>query len=235
MLFYFKKYILPFIALISICFSLNGQTSVGIAGTVTITPSNTVTNSTPVSFIGNFKNTGGAPLTATVVVNLAINTSTAALPNYVFRNSSTYAVTALAAGGTHTFSISDVVSTANQYQTDGNGTTVVVWPYIVGTGSVSTSDSAFTTVFIDLQSGVEEEREFESTLLKIENPVTKTVTLQYDQLIYCKVELMDLNGKVVRTIDAGCLNIPGLAKGLYYLNCYNSKTGRVVVKKILIQ
>jgi hypothetical protein len=234
-MFYSKKYVLQLIVLIGLCFKLNSQALVGIAGTVTITPSNTVANSTPVSFTGYFKNNSSAPLTATVVVNLAINTSTAAIPNYVFRNSSTYTVTALTAGGTHTFNISDVVSTANQYQTDGNGTTVVVWPYVSGTGSVSTSDSAFTVVYINTQAGVEEINEFESTLLKIENPVSKTVILQYDPLIYRKVELVDINGKVVETIENSCLTISGLAKGLYYLNYHNSRTGRVVVKKILVQ
>jgi hypothetical protein len=234
-MFYLKKYIVLIVAFSGIFFTLNAQVSVGIAGTVTITPGNTVANATPVSFIGDFKNTSSAPLTATVVMNLAINTSTAAIPNYVFRNSSTYTVAGLAAGGTHSFSISDVASTANQYETDGNGTTVVVWPYVAGSGSVSTSDSAFTVIYINTQAGVEEINEFESTFLKIENPVTKTVILQYDPLIYRKVELVDMNGKVIETIENSCLTISGLAKGLYYLNYHNSKTGRVVVKKILVQ
>ena len=234
-MFSLKKYIVLIVAFSGIFFTFNAQVSVGIAGTLTISPGYTVSNGTPISVSGNFYNNSSVPLTATVVVNLAINTSTAAIPNYVFRNSSSYSVAALAAGATHTFNITDVASTANQYQTDGNGTTVVVWPYVSGMGCSSTNDSVFTKVYIDLQAGLKEIEEFENHVLKIENPVSQSIILHYDQLIYRKVELVDINGKVIENIRDAHLNASGLAKGLYYLNFYNSETERVVVKKILVQ
>jgi hypothetical protein len=214
--------------------NLKSQSSIGIVpGSVSISPSDTVVDGTTIFVFGSFVNTGSVSLTGTVVVNMAIDTSSNSMPTYVFRNFSTYSVTAFAPSAVQSFSITDVASGTNQYKTNGNGTTVVVWPVFNGNIS-TTSDSAKKTIVVHLSNSIDDLALFENDILKIKNPISQNVELKYDNLIYQIVALTNINGQTVQIIQNNTLNVTLLSKGLYYLNFYNAPSGKCVTKKIII-
>lgn len=223
-------FILNFIGL-----SIKSQSSVGIVpGSVTISPSDTVIDGTTIFVYGSYVNTGIVSLTGTVTVKMAINTSTTTVPFYIMRDSMFYAISALNPTSTQSFTLTDVASGANQYRTNGNGTTVVVWPVFNGDNS-TTSDSAKKTIFVHLLNGIEDLARFENDILKMKNPISQTVELNYDHLIYRNVDLRNLEGQVVQVIQNNTLNVTLLSKGLYFLNFYNTESGRTITKKIIIE
>lgn len=230
MRFYFRTVLLTLCAFV-ISLTTYCQGSLGITG-LSILPSGTVINTSTISAQGSFVNTGALTLAGSVTVNLAINTSTNSTPVYVIRNSATYTVSSFTTSSTHTFVITDVASGANQYRIDGNGTTVVVWPVM---SNVSTSDSAKTTLYVQMPAGIEDLAAFEQDLLKIENPVYHNISLKYDELIYRNVELLNAQGQVVQIIQNKTLYVNLLSPGIYYLNYHHTGSGRVVIKKLLIE
>lgn len=230
MRFYFRTVLLTLCAFV-ISLTAYCQGSLGITG-LSILPSGTVINTSTISAQGSFVNTGALTLAGSVTVNLAINTSTNSTPVYVIRNSATYTVSSFTTSSTHTFVITDVASGANQYRVDGNGTTVVVWPVM---SNVSTSDSAKTTLYVQMPAGIEDLAAFEQDLLKIENPVYHNISLKYDELIYRNVELLNAQGQVVQIIQNKTLYVNLLSPGIYYLNYHRTGSGRVVIKKLLIE
>lgn len=220
----------------SIGVNLKSQSLIGIASdTLFVAPNDTVVDGTTIFVSGSFKNTGSVFLTGTVIVKMAINTSTTSTPAYVLRDSSNvYSVVGFSPTATSTFVITDVASSANQYKTNGNGTTVVVWPVFSGNNS-TTSDSAKTTIFVNLSNRIEDLAHFENDILKIKNPISQNVELKYDNLIYQTVDLTNGDGQVVQVIQNNTLNVTMLSKGLYFLNFYNSRSGKIVTKKIIIE
>ncbi len=223
-----------FLLILTIQYQLIGQ-SVGIAaGSVTMSPTFSVLNTGTINVSGSFKNTGTISLTGTVTVNMAVNTSTNTTPNYVFRNASTYTVSAFAANATKFFSIQDVASGSNQYRVDGNGTTVVVWP-VFNSNNSTISDSGFTSILVVMPNFIDEYDEFEAEVLKISNPIFQNVELVYNSTVYKEVLLVDVFGKVVQIINNCYLKTELLNKGLYYLNFHNSIDNRIITKKIMIQ
>lgn len=229
-----KTYIYIFSLLFLLHINVFGQ-SVGIApSSLTITPNFTVLNTGTIAVLGDFKNTGTVSLTGTVTVNMAINTSTNTTPNYVFRNSSSYTVSAFSPLATKAFYVQDNASATNQYKVNGSGTTVVVWPVFNGTTS-TTSDSAFTSIIVIMPNFINEYNTFENEILKISNPISQNIVLVYNELTYKVVELLNINGQVVQIINDHTLKVELLSKGLYYLNYYNSKTNKIITKKIVIE
>ena len=226
----YRSFLLTCIGLIFFCVAY-GQGSLGISS-MTITPSGTITSGTGITVQGSFVNTGTLTLAGTVTVNLAINTSTTSTPNYVLRNSATYTVSSFTTSSTHTFVLTDVASGANQYIVDGNGTTVVVWPVMT---NVTTSDSSKKVIFVNVPAGQDELAAFGQELLKIRNPVSQNIVLNYDDLIYRRVELMNAQGQVVQLISDKTLQVDFLSPGIYYLNFHQEGTGRIVTKKLLLE
>lgn len=230
MRFFFRTILLTLSAFV-ISLTAYCQGSLGITG-LAISPSGTVINASTITAQGSFVNTGAITLTGTITINLAINTSTNSTAVYVIRNSVPYTVTSFTPSSTHTFVVTDVASGANQYHVDGNGTTVVVWPVM---SNASTSDSAKTTLYVQLPNGIEELAAFEQDLLKIENPLHHNVTLNYDELMYRSVELLNAQGQVVQVIQNKTLYVNLLSPGIYYLNYHHTGSGRIVTKKLLIE
>lgn len=214
--------------------NLRSQSSIGIVpGSVNISPSDTVVDGTPITVYGSFVNTGTVSLSGTVVVNMAIDTSSNTVPTYILRNFSTYSVTAFASAAVQSFTITDTASGTNQYKTNGNGTTVVVWPVFNGNIN-TTSDSSKKTIVVHLSNSIDDLVRFENDILKIKNPISQNVELKYDNLIYQTVELTNSDGQVVQIIQNNILNVTLLSKGLYFLSFYNTHSGKRVTKKIII-
>jgi hypothetical protein len=132
------------------------------------------------------------------------------------------------------FTLTDVASGTNQYQTNGNGTTVVVWPVFNGDNS-TTSDSTKTNIVVHLSNGIEDLARFENDILKMKNPISQTMELNYDHLIYRNVDLRNIEGQVVQVIQNNTLNVTLLNIGLYFLNFYNTESGKIITKKIIIE
>lgn len=215
--------------------NLRSQSSIGIVpSSISILPGDTVIDGTTINIYGNFKNTGSITLTGTVSVKMAINTSTTTAPFYVMRDSISYVISVFNPVSTQGFTLTDVASGANQYKTNGNGTTVVVWPVFNGNTS-TTSDSAKTTIVVHLSNSVEDLAHFENDILKIKNPVFQNVELKYDDQIYQTVTLTNIDGQVVQVIQNNTLNVTMLSKGLYFLSFYNARSGTVVTKKIIVE
>lgn len=215
--------------------NLKSQSSVGIVpGSISIFPNDTVLSGTPITVYGSFANTGTVSLSGTVVVNMAIDTSSNTIPTYILRNFTTYSVTAFASSAVQSFTITDTASGTNQYKTNGNGTTVVVWPVFNGNSS-TTSDSSKTTIVVHLSNGIEDLARFENDILKIKNPISQNVELKYDNLIYQTVALTNIDGQFVQVIQNNTLNVTMLSKGLYFLNFYSTQSGKIITKKIIIE
>ena len=211
--------------------------SVGIfGGTLTASPSNTVTDGTSVSVYGMFKNTGSTTITDYLHLNLAIDTSSTATPKYYWRSTVTYSVTNFAPGATHTFVVTDVASTTNSYKVGGNGTTVIVWP-IAGavTNSLTTHDTARTIIYIAVPN-INGIQEFEASPILLKNPVNENVILNYDESVYERVELINMEGQCVENaIKENILQVTDCSKGLYFLRFYHRDHIHFVTKKIMIQ
>lgn len=231
------------IGICSLCFVtfVHGQVSVSILpGSLNILPSNTVNNSSTFTVQGTVVNTGTAAITGTVTLKMAINTSTTSTPAYVFRTSSSYPVSTFQPSASQNFSLADIASSSNQYNTGivpgtGNGTTVVVWPVLsLPDGStIVITDSVYDEIFVIVPDNVEDLM-MEKSLIKIKNPVSQTLELVYNALLY-RVELKDMDGRFVKTIDGYELNTSGLAKGMYYLSFHNLKSGNVLTRKVVIE
>ena len=217
---------------------LKGQTLVGITNqTVMVNPSNTVVNGSTVSVLGKFKNTGTTTITDQVHVNLAIDTSTTGIPKYYWRSTQTHYVSGFEPDSTISFAVNDIASVANKYKGGGGGTIVIIWATVSNpTNSITTSDSATTTIFIiDVPIGIEEVMNFEQWPIQFKNPISEQVQLKYNDLFYTKVELMDVNGKCLeQCIYNKTLHPEGLEKGLYFLRFY-TETGNYITKKIIIE
>lgn len=230
------RFVIPALFFLLHFISVKAQ-SVGIlGGTLTASPSNTVSDGTSVSIYGMVKNTGSVTITDYLHLNLAIDTSSTATPKYYWRSTVTYSVTNFAPGATHTFVVTDVASAANNYKVGGNGTTVIVWP-IAGavTNSVTTHDTARTIIFIAVPdiNGIEE---FEALPILLKNPVSENVILNYNESVYERVELIDMQGKCVENaIRENILQVTDCSKGLYFLRFYNRNKTAVVTKKLLIE
>lgn len=215
-------------------FSTRAQVSLGVVGSLTVSPSFTVANGTTIYVAANIKNTGTVTLNGTVGLKLNIDISTTSTPNYVFRAVAYFNVSGFAPNAIITQTVSDVAANYNQYKTDGNGVTVVVFPVFNG-DSNTTSDSVTTTVYVTLLNGIDDVKAFEAELLKIKNPISQVTYLNYDEQLYSKVELLNVMGDVVVHVTDNTLDVSALSNGLYYLNFYNSKTHQVVTKKILVE
>ena len=58
--------------------------------------------------------------------------------------------------------------------------------------------------------------------------------IEYDKLIYKRVELINNDGKLIQVVENDFLNISLLTNGFYYLNFYNNTADKIISKKILI-
>ncbi|MBI3520814.1 MAG: hypothetical protein HY062_15865 [Bacteroidetes bacterium] len=209
------------------------QALVGIQSqTVFVVPGYTVTNGTSILVGGSFKNTGSVPLTGTITVNLAIDTSSFATPKYSILTSTNLVVSNFSQGSSQSFTIGTTASGANNFKVNGNGTTVVVWP-VIGTNNQTTSDSAFTKVTVISPTKV---RELQNTDdIFIANPINTNVSLTYDESIYKSPDIFDLNGKEIPNIIIDkTIYCEKLAKGIYYVKFYNIKTDTYLIRKIVV-
>lgn len=210
--------------------------TVGIfAASLTVVPSNTVTNGTSVSIFGKVINNGSTSITDYLHLNYAIDTSTSPTPKYYWRSTVTYSVTNFAPGATHTFVVTDIASSANAYKVGGNGTTVIVWP-IAGavTNSASTTDSARSVIYIPDPSstGI---HEFEKIPVLLKNPLEENTLLEYDQELYSRVELVSMDGKVMeQAIKDRVLMVTACPKGIYFLRFYRRYGTGFISKKLVI-
>lgn len=229
-----------FISLALFNISLLAQ-KVGIYNqTVSIVPTNTLANGTSFSGIGSVVNTSTVTFSNKIDVNLAIDTSTTGIPKWYWRSSTTYSVTNFAPGQTFTFSVNDVISTANGYKTTGNGTTVVFWPIIgSATNTISICDSARTSVFIDLTSGIDVLDSQND--IYVQNPSYDVLSFEVLSFNYepINVEFINTNGECVLkqqiTTKNSTLNTNYLYNGIYHLMFINKKTQQTNTKKIIIQ
>ena len=130
--------------------------------------------------------------------------------------------------------MNDVASGANQYMTNGNGVGVVVWP-IFNDDNATINDSAFTIVYVTMPNDINDFDPFEKQIVNIQNPLSQSIVLNYDELIYQNIELLDASGRIVRVIKNKKLEVNLLDKGLYYLNFYNKKEHKIITKKLLIE
>ncbi len=227
-----------------VCFSITGYCQVSVSilpGSLSVLPSNTVTNLSTFTIQGTVVNTGSSAITGTVTLKMVINTSTTATPAYVFRDSSSYSLNAFLPSASQAFTVSDLASPSNQYTImslvpgAGNGTTVVVWPVLsLSDGSIiEMTDSVYEHIYVVVPDNIED-LIMEKDLIKIKNPVSHTVELIYNTQLY-KVELRNSNGRLVKTIEGNELNVIGFAKGMYYLSFHNLKSGNVLTRKIVIE
>ncbi len=217
--------------------SAQAQTLVGISGsTLSVSPSNTVTNGTTVTVTGSVVNAGTTTITGALHVNLAIDTSSTSTPKYALHSTATYSVFNFAPAATQTFVLTDVVSNTNQYRVTGNGTTVIVWPVSgVITNTITTKDSARTIIYIS-PTGANSIKEFEASPIYLKNPVSETIILNYDHSVYDRVELINMNGEIVlNAITDTTLLVSNCSKGLYFLRFYNKNKIGSVTKKVLIE
>lgn len=233
------------VALFSVvCISMQGygQLSVGIVpGSLTVLPSHTITNLSTFSVQGTVVNTGSVPITGTVTLNMAINVGSAVTPSYVFRSSTSYVLNSFSPAASQLFSVNDVASSSNQYVITsvspgaGNGTTVVVWPVLtLSNGNViEMTDSVYDEVFVVLPANVED-LVMEKELIRVKNPVSHHIDLNYNTTLYT-VELLNATGQSVRTICGRMVDVSGLETGIYYLSFYNVKSGKCITRKILIE
>lgn len=215
--------------------AINAQTVGIFASTLTVAPSNTVTNGTSVSIFGQVINNGSTSITDYLHLNYAIDTSTTPTPKYYWRSTVTYSVTNFAPGATHTFVVTDIASSANGYKVGGNGTTVIVWP-IVGavTNSASTTDSARNVIYIPdpASTGI---HEFETTPILLKNPLDENTLLDYDQDLYSRVELVSMDGKVMeQAMKDRMLMVTTCPKGIYFLRFYKRSGTGFISKKLVI-
>jgi hypothetical protein len=213
------------------CFS---QVQLGIYNnTIAVVPSYTVTDGTSITASGQIINTGSTNVSGTIILQMAVNTSTTASPSYSVVQTNTYGVTSFTPGSLQPFSISTVASGANNFKTNGNGTTVVVWPFIVpGT----TSDSAFTTVTVlPLLSGIEEQNEEFIREVVIQNPLNHSIKLVYDEKTYADPELISSDGKLLNgRVNDNVINVEKLPKGIYYVRFYHKTYDKLLTRKIII-
>ena len=228
-----------FVITVGLCNQLHAQVAVAInGGTVSISPSYTVTDATSYSAFGQVKNTGALAISNNVHVNLGIDTSSTLIPKYYWRSTTTYSVTNFAPGTTFTFEVSDVASSTANYKVGGNGTTVVIWALVgASTGTLGASDSAFTSVYIiGVPASINELLDFENSPIHFKNPIAESIQLNYDETFYTKVELLFLNGQLHSTlIENKTLVIDHLSKGIYLLRFYNSKQKTYITKKLIIE
>lgn len=220
-----------------ISLAINAQTKVSINNTtVTISPSYTVNNGTPITITGQVKNVGTTTVTANVHVNMAIDTSSTGTPKYFKRSTATTPVVGFAPNAIFNFTVTDVADSGNGYKIAGNGTTIVIWSVVgLSTDTTTAQDSVFTNVYVIDVTSIEDWSDFESKVISIQNPLTDNIKLMYDEKLYTKVELLTSDGKRIQSaIENGYLTISTLAKGIYYLSFTNSKTGQLFTKKIII-
>ncbi len=230
-----RRILLTYGLLLSFIVVVNAQTVGIFASTLTVAPSNTVTNGTSVSIFGQVINNGSTSITDYLHLNYAIDTSITASPKYYWRSTVSYSVTNFAPGTTHTFVVTDVASTANFYKVGGNGTTVIVWP-IIGpvTNTASTADSARSVIYIPdpASTGIPE---FEKTPVLLKNPLDENTVLEYDQAMYQRVELVSMDGKLMEgAIKDRVLMVTACPKGIYFLRFYRSRGAGFVAKKLVI-
>ena len=215
----------------------HAQISVGVYNqTIIATPSQTVSNGTSISVSGLIENKGTVSISDNIHVHLGIDTSTTAVPKYYWRVSTTYSLSNYNPGDTFAFTVTDVALTANSYKGGGDGTTVVIWATVgVPTNTATTHDTAFTNVYIELPVSLYELLSFEQAAITFKNPTNELVHLNYDEVIYTKVELYNMDGKLVSVLHNKILNISEYTKGLYLLIFYNEKQNIYITKKIIIE
>lgn len=215
-------------------FNLHSQAVLSVIGSLSVAPSNTVTNGTTIYVSCNIKNVSANSLTGTVGLKMALNIGTLSSPNYVFRAVNYFNINGFPPNAITTQTVSDVAANYNQYKTDGGGVVVVVWPVFNGDNS-TTADTALTMVYVTLGNGLNDIKDFEAQVLKIQNPISQNTYLNYDTEIYKSVELKNALGELVQVIDDKVLNVQLLSKGLYYLSFYNHKRNSMVTKKIIVE
>lgn len=225
-----------------IAIKANGQT-VGVYNqTIAVSPSYTLNNASTFSITGSVVNAGNTAFSNNVHVNLGIDTSSTSTPKYVWRSTTTYSVTNFAPNQTFTFNITDVGSGTNGYKTNGGGTTIIVWP-IVGsiTNTISTKDSAFSTIYITIPNSLNELNQFEESSIYIQNPANEMLNIKLKILNeITTVELIDVNGKSLsKTIADSSIqnltfNIQHFQAGIYYLRFYHKLLHKVITKKVII-
>lgn len=220
--------------LICTSFILNAQTKVSINNaTISISPSYTVNNATPISITGQVKNVGTTTITANVHVNMAIDTSSTSTPKYFKRSTATTPVVGFAPNAIINFTVTDVAHGGNGYKIAGNGTTIVVWTCTgLSTDTATIQDSVFSNVYVIDLTSINEFTVFENNPIYFNNPAISTLYLNYNPMIYTSIELEDATGKVISKIEDTTLGLSNYSKGIYYLKCHSRN--KIVTKKIII-
>lgn len=213
-----------------------GQGQVSIYNnSVSIAPGYTVSDGTAITTSGSVVNTGTAVISGVITLKMAVNTSTNASPSYSIISSPTVAVSSFTPGAIQAFSFSVTASGANGFKTDGNGTTVVVWP-LIGSDPATTEDSVFTTVTVVVSAGLNELDESFARDVIIQNPAGNVIRLVYDETLYAAPEIfssdgVDVSGGIIHDNSIYC---DRLAKGIYYIRFYHKTYQRYLTRKVLI-
>jgi hypothetical protein len=231
-----KKIILIFLTLSNISFPrLTAQSLVGILNnTVNIAPSAIVPDGTQIGISGSFQNKGASILTGTVLIRVAVDTSSTSIHKYnLIQTSSPILINNLAPNGAQFFAVSNVgATTGNGFKINGGGNLVVVWP-IFNSDNLTIHDSTRITIYLTIPNNINDINDFENNSLNIQNPLTESVVLNYDEVIYKQVLLINNMGQSI-AITNKKIDVTTLTKGLYYLKFYHQITGKFVTKRIII-
>ncbi len=228
--------ILFFILLFGRVITVRSQSQVAIYNnTISISPSYTVTDGTFITAIGFVVNTGTANISTNISLQMAINTSTSGSASYSVVATHSFAVSSFSPGALESFSISTVASGANGFRTDGNGTTVVVWPFITNSGFNTYADSAFTIVTIGEPTGIKELEVAFSKDVIIQNPAGNIISLVYNETVYATPELISVEGKLIAgVISNKVIFAEKLARGIYYIRFYHKEHNRYFTRKLIL-
>ncbi len=209
--------------------------------TIAITPSYTLNNASTFSVTGSVINTGNFAFSNNVHVNLGIDTSSTSTPKYVWRSTTTYSVTNFAPNQTFTFNVTDIGSGVNGYKINGGGTTIIVWPIVGGiTNTLSTKDTAFSTIYIITPNSLDELNQFEENSIYIQNPATEVLNFEFSVFNTEPIllELINSQGQCLFTetvtTQNSKLNINTFGSGIYYLRLYNKQLNKIITKKVII-
>ena len=245
-----KNQIQPFInvclfVLLLLNINISAQTSVGIYNyTIAVIPNYTLVSGSNFSVTGSVINTGNTSITNNVHVNLGIDTSSTTTLKYVWRSTTTYSVTNLLPNSTFTFNVTDMGDPANGYKTNGNGTTIIIWPIIASiTNTASVSDTAKAIIFITLPNTLNDVKAFENSVLILQNPAKGMLNVKCSILNEpLLIELRDANGALLLKENISSLNnsqyftfnIQHFPLGIYYLSFDNKNSHKTITKKIII-
>lgn len=231
--------------LVFISLTINAQTKMSINNTtVSISPSYTVNNGTPITVIGQVKNVGTTTVTANVHVNMAIDTSSTGTPKYFKRSTATTPVVGFAPNAIFNFTVTDVAGNGNGYKIAGNGTTIVVWTVVgLSTDSITALDSVFTNIYVVDLTSIEDWKYSENNNILIQNPASGVLNFKFlgSNNESISVELLNSSGKAIEILNVtggiqySTFNIQHLSQGMYYLNFYNKNKNKIGTKKVIIQ